>query len=241
MTNKVDILAIGAHPDDVELGCAGTLLRHREQGACIAVVDLTSGQLGSRGNPELRLREADVSSKILGLTDRINLGWEDGFFEETEENLIQLVAAIRYFRPRVVLCNAPSDRHPDHGRAGKLTSRACYLSGLVKIATEWKGEPQEAWRPEAVYHYIQDYWLHPDLVVDVTSQFETKMRSIAAFSSQFYSPDSKDEVETPISGKDFIDFVKARAREMGRIIGVEYGEGLVKERAVGVKNLLDLA
>ncbi|MFN3918025.1 MAG: bacillithiol biosynthesis deacetylase BshB1 [Flavobacteriales bacterium] len=240
MVSKVNILALAAHPDDVELACSGILLKHKSQGKKTAVIDFTQGQLGSRGNAELRIEEARQAASILGLTERINLGWEDGFFEETEENLRKLIAAIRYFRPEVVLCNAPHDRHPDHGRAGKLAARACFLSGLAKIETTYNGHPQQQWRPQSVFHYIQDYWIEPDIVVDITNEFEVKMKSIRAFSSQFYNPLSPEQVETPISSKDFMAFVESRARSMGRLIGTTYAEGLVKDRAIGVDDLLVL-
>jgi bacillithiol biosynthesis deacetylase BshB1 len=238
MVNKVHILALAAHPDDVELACSGILLKHKAQGKKTAVVDFTQGQLGSRGNAALRMDEARQAASVLGLAERVNLGWEDGFFEESEDNLRKLIAVIRYFQPEVVLCNAPHDRHPDHGRAGKLASRACFLAGLAKIETLYNGEAQQPWRPKSVYHYIQDYWIEPDIVIDISAEFNSKMKSIQAFSSQFYNPLSSDQTATPISGKDFLSFVEARARSFGRLIGAEYGEGLVKERAVGVEDLL---
>ncbi len=199
---KLDILAIGVHPDDVELGCSGTLLKHIQLGYQVGIADLTSGQLGTRGTPELRLQEAEKARKILGVAVRENLGMQDGFFEIDQEHLLAVIRIIRKYKPTVVFANAPEDRHPDHGRAAKLVSRACFLSGLIKVETEMDGQPQAAHRPTQVLHYLQDHFHKPDLVVDITGQFSTKMEAILAFDSQFYKEGST-EPETPISGKSF--------------------------------------
>lgn len=231
---NVDILAFAAHPDDIELAASGTIIKHIKQGKSVAIVDLTQGELGSRGSAQLRLKESEKSSKILGVSYRENLNIGDGFFEINQETLLKVVSAIRKYKPDVVLCNAPSDRHPDHGRASDLVSRACFLSGLIKIKTN-----QEAHRPKAVYKYIQDRYLKPDFVVDISSEMDLKMESILAFSSQFYSENDK-EPKTPISSKEFLDFIYARAQEFGRNINVKYAEGFVVERPMGIDDLTKL-
>lgn len=236
---KLDILAFAAHPDDVELSCSGTLMKHIKAGKTVGIVDLTEGELGSRGSVELRHEEAAESSRILGLSVRENLKMRDGFFDLSEENKLKIVEQIRRFRPEIVLANAIEDRHPDHGRASKLVSEACFLAGLRKIETSWNGEPQEAYRPKVVYHYIQDRYVRPDFVIDVTDFVDRKMESIKAFKSQFYDPNS-NEPQTPISGEDFIDFLKGRMSEFGRAIGVNYAEGFTVERFAGVDSLFDL-
>lgn len=236
---KLDILAIAAHPDDAELACSGTLVKHQKAGKKIGILDLTHGELGSRGTAETRLEEAAAASKIMKLEARERLNLGDGFFEINEESLKQIIVQIRRFQPEIVLCNAPKDRHPDHGRASELASRACFLAGLVKIETEWDGKTQDKWRPKTVYHYGQDHYLKPDLVVDISSEFDTKMEAIKAFKTQFYNPNSK-EPNTPISGKDFLDFIEARAASFGREIGVKYGEGFITERPVGTNDLFGL-
>lgn len=236
---KADILAIAAHPDDIELACSGTLFKHVQNGYKVVVVDLTEGELGTRGTPEIRLREAQDSAKILGLAERLNLGLADGFFENDTAHLIPVVEQIRKYRPEIIVTNSLEDRHPDHARAGDLVSRASFLAGLRKLETNFHGETQEAWRPKAVYRFIQDRWIDPDLVVDVSDQWETKMKSIMAFKSQFYDPNSQ-EPSSQISSKEFLDFLEGRAREFGRIIGVEFGEGFNVERSPGVDDLLSL-
>lgn len=233
---KLDILAFGAHPDDVELACSGTLLRHKELGYSIGVVDLTKGELGTRGNAVLRAQESALASALLGLAVRDNLGFRDGFFTVDEAHKLAVVKAIRRYRPEVVLCNAPLDRHPDHGRAGSLVAEACFYSGLVKIETKDEGEWQAAWRPKAVYHFVQDVYLKPDFVVDITEQMSAKMEAIKVYSSQFFNPDS-EEPQTPISSESFMQFIVARAREMGRPAGFEFAEGFIAGRVPGVKNL----
>ena len=236
---KLDILAFAAHPDDTELSCAGTLLKHIKKGYKVGVVDLTEGQLGSRGSVELRYKEAAKAAEIIGLHARENLQMEDGWFRNDHESVLRLVEAIRAYQPDIVLANAIRDRHPDHGRAAKLAADACFYSGLVKVETQRDGKPQEAWRPKALYHYIQDYHIEPDLVVDITEEWDTKVEAIMAFSSQFYNPESK-EAETPISSKDFMEFLKARAMSFGRPVGGKYGEGFTRSRYIGVNDLFDL-
>jgi bacillithiol biosynthesis deacetylase BshB1 len=236
---KLDILAIGVHPDDIELGCSGTILKHIAAGKKVGVLDLTHGELGSRGSGELRLIEASNSAKILGLSSRDNLGFADGFFRNTKENQIEVIKILRKYQPDVVLCNAPIDRHPDHGRASKLVSEACFYSGLVRIETELDGVNQDLWRPKAVYHYIQDRFLKPDFVVDVSDFLDKKIEAIMAFSSQFYNPESTLP-ETPISSKKFMDFVKARMANFGRDISADYAEGFTVDRSIGVEDITQL-
>lgn len=239
MMNKVDILAIGAHPDDIELGCGGTLIKSVKQGLRVGICDLTQGELGTRGSGELRLEEAEKARQIIGADFRVNLGMADGFFEVNEENQRKLVEVIRACKPDVVLCNAPYDRHPDHGRSSDLESRACFLAGLRRIETEYNGESQQAWRPRLVLHYIQDRYIDPDVVIDVTDFWSDKMESIMAFASQFYNPDSKEPMSS-IASKEFLGVVEGRGLSMGRFIGTSYGEGFVSDRPVGVEQLTDL-
>jgi bacillithiol biosynthesis deacetylase BshB1 len=236
---KLDILAIGVHPDDVELSCCGTLLSHISKGRKCGILDLTQGELGTRGSAELRLKEAAASAKILGVEIRDNLGMADGFFVNDKEHQLKIIAKLRQYRPEIVLCNAVSDRHPDHGRAAKLVSDACFYSGLRRIETEIDGVQQEAWRPKAVYHYIQDHHLKPDFVVDVTAFVEKKMEAIKAFSSQFYDPNSK-EPESPISVKNFFDVVKGKMSVFGRDAGFDFAEGFNVERTPGITDIFDL-
>jgi bacillithiol biosynthesis deacetylase BshB1 len=233
---KLDILAIGVHPDDVELGCSGTILKHIAQGKKIGILDLTKGELGSRGSGDLRLIEAENSAKILGVSVRENLGFADGFFTNDKDHQLAIIKILRKYQPDVILSNAPVDRHPDHGRASKLVSEACFYSGLVRVETELDGQNQELWRPRAVYNYIQDRFLKPDFVVDVTDFVDTKMESILAFSSQFYNPDS-ELPETPISSKKFFDFIKARMANFARDINTDYAEGFTIERTIGVEDI----
>ncbi|MBA9077429.1 bacillithiol biosynthesis deacetylase BshB1 [Rufibacter quisquiliarum] len=240
---KLDILAFASHPDDAELGCVGTLLAHKAQGKKVGIVDLTRGELGTRGTPETRARESEASTQILGLDARENLGLADGFFRNDEAHQRKVIAALRKYRPEIVLMNAIYDRHPDHGRGSQLVSESCFLAGLRQIKTQDEnGREQEAWRPKAVYHYIQDRLIAPDLVVDITAHWEKKVQAIYAFNSQFHTPDTKnsDEPATYISSPDFIRFIEARAMEFGHSIGVTYGEGFTKERNLGVRNLFDL-
>ncbi|GAB4248362.1 MAG: bacillithiol biosynthesis deacetylase BshB1 [Vicingaceae bacterium] len=236
---KLDILAVGVHPDDVELSCSGTILKHLAKGKKIGILDLTHGELGTRGNAELRLKEAQKAAQILGVEFRENLGLADGYFENNPQTIKKIIPVIRKYQPDIVLCNAIHDRHPDHGRAAKLVSDACFYAGLLKIETEMDGIKQNRWRPKAVYHYIQDYHIEPDFVVDVTPYVDKKLEAIKAFASQFYNPDSK-EPETPISTKNLFDVVKGKMAVLGRPIGVAFAEGFTKERYIGVEDLTAL-
>ncbi len=241
---KVDILAIGVHPDDIELCCSGTLLHHIKLGKKIGLLDLTRGELGTRGTPEIRDQEAANSAKLMGALFRENLQMADGFFEYNKENLVKIIQVVRMCQPEIVLANAFSDRHPDHGKAAKLIADACYYSGLLKIPTyAGNGETQEHWRPKSVYHYIQDHNLTPDFVVDISLYMDKKIELILSFRSQFFLPEAEEyskELQTPISGKDFFDFLRAKARTYGRPAGFEYAEGYNTSRTPGVNNLFDL-
>ena len=236
---KLDILVFAAHPDDAELSCSGTLAKHVTLGKKVGIVDLTRGELGTRGSAEIRDQEAAESAKVLQLTARHNLRMADGFFAYNRENQIKIVEQVRRFQPEMVFLNAVEDRHPDHAKGARLQSDAVFLSGLRKIETTWEGSAQEAWRPKQVFHYIQDYYIKPDVIVDVSDHWETKMNSIKAYKSQFYDPNSK-EPESPISSKEFIDNLEGRALQMGRLIGAKYGEGFTTPRTIGVDNLFDL-
>ncbi|GAA4395511.1 bacillithiol biosynthesis deacetylase BshB1 [Nibrella viscosa] len=237
---KVDVLAIAAHPDDTEMSCGGTILSLIAQGKTIAAVDLTQGELGTRGTPKIRLQEAAEASKILKLAARENLGFRDGFFRNDEDHQMALLPIIRHYRPDIVLTNTVDDRHPDHGRAAELVYDACFYAGLRRIQTTGRdGRPQEAWRPKFIYHFIQDRSLKPSFVVDISEYWEDKLASIRAYRSQFYDPNSH-EPESYISSKDFWDFLEARAREFGHQIGVKFGEGYISRRMLGVRNLFDL-
>ncbi len=238
---KVDILAIGIHPDDVELSASGTLLRHAALGKSFGLLDLSRGELGTRGTPEIRAQEAREAARILGAVFRETLDIPDGLFVHEPTNWLKIVRCIRQYRPDIVLCNAPDDRHPDHGRAAKMAADACFYAGLAQIETfDNEGIKQEKWRPKAVYHYIQDKQLTPDFVVDITTWFPRKMEAILAFKSQFYDPNGQ-EPNTPISGKDFLHFMEAKGRVFGRPIGVEFAEGFINSRTPGVGNLFDLS
>lgn len=236
---QLDILAFAAHPDDVELAASGTLVAHINKGYRVGIIDLTQGELGSRGTIDTRYAEASDAAKIMGISVRENLKLADGFFQGTEESLLKIVEQIRRFRPKIVLCNAVTDRHPDHGKGSKVVSDACFLSGLRKVETSWNGIGQDAYRPEVVYHYIQDRYIKPDFVVDVTEYVDVKLEAIKAFKTQFWDPNSS-EPKTPISGEEFFDFLKGRMAEFGRAIGVRYAEGFTVERFIGVNNLFDL-
>ncbi len=235
---KLDILAFGAHPDDVELGAGATVAKEIANGKKVGIVDLTRGELGTRGTAEIRDKEAAAAAKILGVSVRENLEYADGFFVNDKEHQLGIIKMIRKYQPDIVLCNAIDDRHIDHGRGSDLVSNACFLSGLIKIDTKLDGDDvwQEPWRPKLVYHYIQWKNLNPDFVVDVSGFLEKKTAAILAYSSQFFDPNS-DEPETPISSKNFIDSVNYRARDLGRMIGVEYAEGFNVERFVAVDSL----
>ncbi len=236
---KLDILAFAAHPDDIELSCSATLMKHIEMGKKVGIIDLTQGELGTRGNVESRYAEAEEASKIMGIHVRENLRFQDGFFDFSEENKRLIIQQIRRFQPEIVLANAIEDRHPDHGRAAKLVADACFLAGLRKIETGYNGEVQEAYRPKALYHYIQDQYIKPDFIVDASAYMDRKLEAIKAFKTQFYDPNSI-EPATPISGEDFFDFIKSRMIQNGRNIGVKYAEGFTTARVIGVNNLFDL-
>lgn len=234
---KVDILFIAAHPDDVELCCAGTVFSHIAQGYTVGIADLTAGELGTRGSAALRAEEAAKASAIMGISFRENLGLPDGFFDFSEANRLSIIRSIRHHQPEIVITNAIRDRHPDHGRASQLVSECCFLAGLSKIGVNIGGEALAAWRPRHVYHMIQDRYIAPDICVDITPFIDKKTEAVMAFKSQFYDPVSA-EPNTPISGLDFQDFLKARGREMGRLIGVEYAEGYTSDTPVRKNNLL---
>ena len=236
---KLDILAFGAHPDDVELGCGATIAKEISLGKSVGIVDLTRGELGTRGTAAIRDIEAEKSAKILGVSVRENLGFADGFFVNDKEHQLKVIEMIRKYQPEIVLCNAIEDRHIDHGKGSMLVSDACFLSGLVKIQTSHQGSPQNKWRPKQVFHYIQWENLTPDFIVDVSGFIDKKMESIKAYSSQFYDPNSK-EPETPITSKNFFDSVDYRARDLGRLIGVSHAEGFTAERLLGVNELADI-
>ncbi len=236
---KIDILAIGIHPDDVELSCSGTIAKHIALGKKVGILDLTQGELGTRGNAELRTKEANEAAIILGVSFRTQLNLKDCFFENNEENQKKIIEIIRKHQPEIILCNAISDRHPDHGRASKLVSDSSFYSGLIKIETHTDNKIQQAWRPKAVYHYIQDQYIHPDFVIDISDFIDIKHKAIMAYSSQFYNP-SSNEPETPISSKHFIESVNSKMSILGRDIGVKFAEGFTVNRYPGINSLFDL-
>ena len=231
----VDILAFGAHPDDIELSCAGTLLVEKEKGKKIAIVDLTRGELGTRGSAEIRKQEAAAAAKILNVDIRENLELADGFFQNDEAHQRQVIMAIRKYRPSIIICNAPEDRHPDHGRGAQLVEDAIFLSGLRKIETIDNGSAQAVWRPDFVFNYIQDRYLHPNFIIDITAVMEQKIASIKAYETQFDSPDN-NEPQTYISTPDFLESVIYRAKMYGKMIGVKYGEGYISKKMIGFNN-----
>lgn len=233
---KLDILAFGVHPDDVELGCAGTLLAAMAEGKQTGIVDLTRGELGTRGTAEIRLTEASLAAHILGITVRENLSMADGFFRNDEENQRKVIGVLRKYQPDIVLANAFEDRHPDHGRSAKLVADACFLAGLRKIETTDQGRVQEPWKPSYVFHYIQDRFIEPSFVVDISSHMEKKMASVQAYATQFFNP-ALDEPATYISSSQFLEGVKARAMLLGKRIGVAYAEGFYTEKTLGVSSL----
>ncbi|MDT8415040.1 MAG: bacillithiol biosynthesis deacetylase BshB1 [Flavobacteriaceae bacterium] len=236
---KLDILAIGAHPDDVELSCAATLAKEISFGKKVGILDLTRGEMGTRGSAELRDTEANRAAEILGVSVRVNLEFADAFFVNNTSHQLEVIKIIRKFRPEIVLCNAIDDRHIDHAKGSKLVSDACFLSGLQKIETIHNEQKQKHWRPKQVYHYIQWKSLTPDFVVDVSEHMDKKMDAIAAYQSQFYDPNS-NEPETPISSKNFMESIRYRAQDLGRLIGVTYAEGFTAERPVAVSTLGNL-
>jgi len=236
---KVDILAIGVHPDDVELGAGATILKHINLGYSVAVVDLTKGELGTRGSGSLRIKEAKQAMKYAGISHRENLGMADGFFENTKANKLKLIKAIRKYQPDIVLANALTDRHPDHGRASSLIREASFLAGLLKVKTKQGSKNQPKWRPRKVYCYIQDHDLVPDIVVDVTGYMEKKIELVKCYKSQFYSPKSKGP-QTPISTSAFLETLTGRATTFGRRIGVRHGEGFTCEEYIGTNDLMQV-
>jgi bacillithiol biosynthesis deacetylase BshB1 len=236
MALKLDILAFGVHPDDVELGCSGTLLSAIAEGKKVGIIDLTQGELGTRGTAETRKTEAENAAKVLGVEVRENLKMADGFFQNDESHQRQVISIIRKYKPEIVLANAPEDRHPDHGRSAKLVSDAAFLSGLRKIVTQTGGENQEAWRPKYVFHYIQDRFLQPSFVVDISAHHDKKIESVLCYQTQFFNP-GLNEPQTYISSPEFIETVKARAMMLGKRIGVKFAEGFISEKVLGVKSL----
>jgi len=232
---KLDILVFGAHPDDAELGCGATIAKEISLGKKVGIIDLTRGELGTRGSADLRDIEAANAAKILGVSVRENLRFEDGFFTNDKKHQLEVIKMIRKYQPEIVLCNAIDDRHIDHSKGSKLVSDACFLSGLLKIETLVGEKQQEKWRPKQVYHYIQWKNIEPDFVIDVTGFIDIKEKSIMAYSSQFFNSNSL-EPETPITSKNFIDSVNYRARDLGRLIGVDFAEGYTSERYVAVEN-----
>lgn len=233
---KLDILAFGVHPDDIELSCGGTLLVEKRNRKKVGIIDLTQGELGTRGTAETRKQEAKDSAKILGVDIRENLFMADGFFKNDEEHQLKIITAIRKYKPEIVLCNAPADRHPDHGRSAQLVRDSAFLSGLKKIETKDENNGQEAWRPKYVFNYIQDRFFQPNFVIDITDVFEEKVEAIRAYKTQFYNPDSK-EPETYISSPEFLDSIIYRAKMMGKMIGVKYGEGFISEKMIGIASM----
>lgn len=238
--SKLDILVLSVHPDDAELGCAGTILKEIANGKSVGIVDLTRGELGTRGTPEIREQEASAAGAILGLAVRDNLAIPDGFFENTKQYQLKVIAEIRKYKPEIIITNAYHDRHPDHGRASELVEASAFLSGLRKIETFEGDEVQDAWRPKLVLHFIQDNYIQPDILVDITDHWDKKVESINAFGSQFYNPDWENEPQTYISSPEFIAVIEARAREFGKSIGVKYAEGFTSKKILGVDSLSDL-
>lgn len=236
---KLDILAIGAHPDDVELSCAATLAKEISKGKKVGILDLTRGELGTRGSAEIRDQEAKVAAEILGVAVRRNLEFSDGFFVNNVSHQLEIIKIIRLFRPEIVLCNAIEDRHIDHGKGAQLVADSCFLSGLKKIKTIVNGNNQSAWRPKNVYHYIQWKSLQPDVVVDVSGFMDKKLEAVLAYKSQFFNEKSK-EPQTPISSDNFLESITYRAKDLGRLIGTEYGEGFTVNRLMAVDSLFDL-
>ena len=232
---KLDILAFGVHPDDVELSCSGALLVEKKNGKKVGIVDLTRGELGTRGTAETRRQEAADAAAIMNVDVRENLGMPDGFFKNEEENQRKVITAIRKYQPEIIICNAPADRHPDHGRASELLNTAAFLSGLIKIETQENSSLQQEWRPEYVFNYIQDKYYKPDFVVDISDVFEKKIEAVKAYKTQFFNPEVKD-TETYISSPEFLESIIYRAKMFGRMIGVQYGEGFLYNSMIGIKS-----
>ncbi|MDB5118171.1 MAG: bacillithiol biosynthesis deacetylase BshB1 [Mucilaginibacter sp.] len=237
---KLDILVLAVHPDDAELGCGGTILKHIALGKKVGIVDLTRGELGTRGSAEIRDQEAAAAAKVLGLAVRENLAIPDGFFENTKTYQLKVIEAIRKYQPEIIITNAYHDRHPDHGRANQLVDTSAFLSGLRKIETYTDGKLQEPWRADILLHFIQDEYIKPDILVDVTDHWDKKIESIYAYGSQFFNPNWGDEPATYISSPEFVQIVEARAREFGKVIQAKFAEGFTSRRILGVDNLFDL-
>tara|TARA_B110000967_G_scaffold29417_1_gene27573 strand:- start:573 stop:1286 length:714 start_codon:yes stop_codon:yes gene_type:complete len=235
----VDILAFGAHPDDVELSAGGTLIKQIKNGSTVGIVDITMGEMGTRGTPEIRSMEAANAMKIIGANFRENLKMPDSFIDLSKKSIEKVVQAIRTHKPKIVLCNAVKDRHPEHGIASELVSKACFISGLTKFETFIDGKKQDSHRPKNIYHYIQDKWINPDFVMDISDEIDQKIKAVKAFESQFYNPKSS-EPNTPISSKDFLDSVMSKANLMGRTIDKSFGEGFTVERPIGTSDLMNL-
>lgn len=239
MHQKIELLAFAAHPDDVEISISGTMIKHKKAGLRTGIIDLTGGELGTRGNIHIRAIESENASKIMQLDVRENLGLSDGFFEINRESLHKVIIVLRKYRPDTILINAPIDRHPDHGLAHELLKKAVFLSGLPKVETEFEGIAQEAWRPKSMYAYIQDKHINPDVLIDVSEFWQIRMEALKAYSSQFHNPES-DEPITPISTPEFLDYIEGRAIQFGRLIGCRHAEGLLVIRPAGVNLLTDL-
>jgi len=237
---KLDILIFAAHPDDAELGCSGTILKHIAQGKKVGIIDLTRGELGTRGTPEIRAAEAAEATKIMGIHARENLNMRDGFFKNDEEHQLKVIQMLRKYSPKIVLANAYYDRHPDHGRACNLVNDAIFLSGLIQIKTTLDGEVQQAWRPQLTLHYIQGYFIKPDILVDITDVWEKRMECAKAFKSQFYNPDEPDQPQTRLSSPHFFKAMEARFKEFGNSINTMYAEGFTCRRSLGVNDLFHL-
>ena len=237
---KLDILVLPVHPDDAELGCAGVILKHVGMGKKVGIADITRGELGTRGSAEIRAKEAAAAAEILGIAVRENIGLPDGFFQNTPEYQLKVIEVIRKHQPDIVITNAYHDRHPDHGRASELVEASAFLAGLRKIETTFEGKPQEAWRPNMVLHFIQDRYIEPDIVIDVTEYWDKKIESIIAYGSQFHNPEWKGEPQTYISSPDFIRTIEGRAMEFGKSINAKYAEGFTSRKILGVDNLFSL-
>ena len=235
----VDILAFGAHPDDVELSASGTLIKHIKMGFSVGIVDLTMGEMGTRGTPKIRALEAEKAMKIIGAKFRENLKMADSFIDLSKESIEKVVKVIRKYQPKIVLCNAVKDRHPEHGVASKLVSKACFISGLRKYGTSQDGKDQKPHRPQNIYHYIQDEWIDPDFIIDISEEMNKKIKAIKSFESQFYDPKSKEPI-TPISSKEFMDSIFSKANLMGRSIGKSFGEGFTTKKSIGTNILFNL-
>ena len=236
---KADILAFGSHPDDIELSCGGTLMKAVDEGKKVAIVDLTEGELGTRGNAELRRQEAADAAKIMGVSERINLHMRDGFFVNDEKHQLEIIKMVRHYTPDIVICNAPSDRHPDHGKGSDLVREACFLAGLRKIATTYKDVNQQAFRPRVVFSYLQDQYIKPDFLVDISGYMERRLQAIMAYKSQFHNPDS-NEPETYISTPQFKEGLTARTLLFGKYIGVQNAEGFIAHKQIGVRSVFDI-